>query len=405
MTTTEQTAKRAGHKRGDGEGSIRQRPDGRWEARLLVGVKPDGKLDQRSVYGKTRAEVQKKLTDLRKRQGEGTLGDPKAERQVLRDFMARWLAATKGSIGDRTWQRYADVVRLHILPTLGNRKLAALRPDDLQRLYSAKLDAGLSALTVRYLHAVIHRALADAARWGDVPRNVADAVRKPAAPHHEIHPPSPDELRQFLAAAEEHGDPLRALWTVAVYAGCRQGELLGLTWDDLDLDAGKLTVRRTLASTSGAVPTFANPKTAGSRRTVKLPPAAVSVLRDHRQRQIAERLALGADYAAYNLVFATRLGTPLGKRNVLRDYKLALRRAGLAETYRFHDLRHAAATMLLAAGVHPKVAAERLGHSDVRMTLNVYSHVLSGLDDDAAERLERAVRGQPHPIDEAPTGD
>jgi len=386
-------AKRLAHKRADGEGSISPHKSGLWRGRLMVGYLPDGKPDVREVYGKTQQECRRKLAELRRRAEQGMLPSSAADRQTVAALVGRWLEASKGSLGGRTWQRYATVARLHILPDLGRIRLGALRADDLQRLYARKLEAGLSPLTVRYLHAVIHRALHEAVQWGELPRNVADAAKKPAPLHREIHPPTPAELRTLLDRAEERADPLRALWATAVYSGCREGELLGLTWDDVDLDAGTLAIRRTLTGVVAGVPSFDKPKTQRSQRTVKLAAYATAALRTHRQRQLADRLALGTDYAPYRLVFASHVGTPLLRRNVLRSFKAALALAGLPPTVRFHDLRHAAATLMLAAGVHPKVAAERLGHSDVRMTLNVYSHVLSGLDADAADRLERAVHG------------
>jgi integrase len=266
-----------------------------------------------------------------------------------------------------------------------------------QRLYAAKLEAGLSPRTVRHVHRVLHTALTRAVRWRYVPANAAEAVDPPAVPEPEHAPPAAEELARLLDTAHATGDRLASLWTVAVFSGCREGELLGLRWADVDLARGTLAVRRTLVDARGGAPRFGEPKTSRSRRTVTLPEEAVAALRAQRESQERERRRLGPDYAGYGLVFASHLGTPLLARNVIRSFKAALARAGLPSRYRVHDLRHAAATLMLAAGVHPKVASARLGHSTVGLTLDLYTHSVEGLDADAAERIQRAVRGPQPP--------
>jgi integrase len=242
---------------------------------------------------------------------------------------------------------------LHVVPTLGKKHLEALKPDDVQRLYSdlvtkmvdhgqgRKPGAGavLSARTVHHVHVVFHSALEQAVQWGYVPRNVCDVVEPPKVHAREMHPPTAEDLSRFLDAAQ--GDPWLPLWTVGVYTGARQGELLGLQWTDVNLDTGALTIQRTLLQTTkGGVPAYVPPKTAKSRRTIALPEEAVEALRTHRQRQVEQRLLLGLDYTDYGLVFATAVGTPNSARNTLRAFRVALCRAGLTETIRFHDLRH-----------------------------------------------------------------
>ena len=226
-----------------------------------------------------------------------------------------------------------------------------------------------------------------------MPLNVCDRVEPPKVPHHEIRPPTPEELGRLLDAAEAAADRLAALWTVAVYSGCRQGELLRLHWSDLDLDRGTLSVRRSLMGAKGGVPVYGEPKSTTSRRTVSLPTEAIAALRAHRDRQNFERQRLGADWSDYGLVFTSAIGTPLDQRNVIRLFKAALKRAGLLETVRFHDLRHAAATLLVAAGVDYKTASARLGRSNAKITLQIYAHAVQALDLDAAERMQRAIRG------------
>jgi integrase len=380
--------------RGNGEGMIRHLAQrDLWEVRLMVGVKPNGKPDIRSRYAKTRAEAVAKLDELRQRVRHGSLGDAKAERQTVAAFLTRWLETIQATVRVSTALRYDQIVRLHLIPELGRHRLAALKSADIQAFYAHKLAARLRPATVRKMHNVLHRALTQAVRWGEVPRNVVDAVDPPAVPREELHPPTPEEIARLLDAAHAAKDDLASLWTAAFYTGCRAGELLGLKWSDLDLDTGTLKVQRTLLGAKDCVPRFGEPKTAQSRRTISLPDEAVRVLREHRQRQVAGRLRMGDDSVEYGLVFATRVGTPLLHRNVIRAFKLALRRAGLPESVRVHDLRHALATAMRGQNVDLKTVSEHLGHSSIRITADLYQHGVPRLDTDAVASVQRAVRG------------
>lgn len=296
---------------------------------------------------------------------------------------------------DSTHDRYADYVRLHIKPTLGGLRLAALTPPVLQQLYARKLAQGLSPRTVQHLHRVLHRACHQAVRWGYLASNPVDRADPPRVPKAELHPPSVLELAALFDACAAAHDRLGALYVVAACSGCRQGELLGLQWRDVDLERGTLTVRRALVKATHGVPTFAEPKTAGSRRTLHLPDEAVDALRRHRQRQPEERLLVGPGYDPHKLVFCTQIGTPLLMSNLFRAFKAALERAGLPRSVRFHDLRHAHASLLLAGNAHPKVVSGRLGHSQIALTLDTYSHVTPALDADAAAIVQRMIRPAP----------
>ena len=389
------SAVRRKRKRGDGEGTIYQRADGLWIGEVMIGRRLDGKPDRRKVSAKTRTEVQRKLDDLRRRAANGLIGEAAKERETVAGYLARWLEATKPTIRLRTWEHYERLVRLHIAPTLGPMKLSAVRPDDLQRLYAAKLAAGLSPKMVHHTHATLRRAFGQAVRWGYLSRDVTAAVDPPKVPHRELLPPSPTEVARLLDTACENGDRLAALWTVAAYSGCRQAELLGLVWDDVDFDAGTLTIRRILVEADNCVPLYGEPKTSKSRRTIALPSEAVAALRAHKARQNEERLSAGPDWLDYGLVFASHMGTPLLRRNVLRDYKRALGRAGLPDRFRFHDLRHAHATLKLRARVPMKAASDRLGHSTIGITMDLYTHTVPSMDAETAERIQEALRGKP----------
>jgi integrase len=243
---------------------------------------------------------------------------------------------------------------------------------------------------VRKIHIVLHRALELAVRWRYLPRNPADDVDPPAATKRTVPPPEPAELTRLVVTAEASGDRLLALWALAIYTGCRQGELLALAWEDADLDRGTLTIRRNLVRVKNQTPQFGSPKSDTSRRTISLPAVAVDALRAHRARQGKEHLA-ARYWANCGLIFSTQLGTPLLRRNVNRSFSTALKRAGLPATVRFHDLRHAHATLMLRAGVPLKVASGRLGHGSVAITADLYQHWAVDMDSDAAERAAAAL--------------
>lgn len=278
-------------KRGHGEGTIYQRAsDGRYVGTIMLGRKPNGRPDRPKVTGSTEGEVRKQLRKLQDQYEKGMRVDASKERQTVAAYLDTWLSAARTSTRPRTWERYGQIVRLHIVPTLGRHKLSALRPDAVQTLYADKLGEGLAPRTVDKIHVVMHRALKMAVKWGYVPRNVADAVDKPTAAKYDVRPPDPAELVRLVDTAQAAGDRLAPLWTLAVYSGCRQGELLGLAWTDLDLDAGTLTVRRGLTGVKNTVPRFGEPKSETSRRTISLPAVAVACMRAHKAQQNEERL-------------------------------------------------------------------------------------------------------------------
>lgn len=380
-------------KRGDGEGSIRYSEKRRlWMAEIMVGLKADGSRDMRYVAAKTRKECQAKLDAIRQRAGDGMLGDADKERATLGAFLDQWIGATKATVRPATHTRYEQIVRVHLKPGLGRHKLSGLKVDHVQTFYADKLDTGLSAQTVVHLHRVLHRALGQAARWGYVPRNVVAVASPPTVKRTEIKPPTPGEIVALLDAAEDAGDRLVALWALAAYTGARQGELLALKWSDVDLDGGTMRIDRSLVSVAKGAPTFGEPKTAKSRRTVVLVPEAVETLKAHRDRQAFERQRLGDAYPAYDLVYTTKFGTALDKVNVGKLFKAAMKRAELRNGVRFHDLRHAAITMMLLAGVPVTAVSETVGHHSAAMTLGRYGHLLPGAKQQAAEKLGEALR-------------
>lgn len=370
-------------RRANNEGSIYKRPDGRWVASVTL---PQGR--RKYFYGKTRQDVAIRLTAALKARDDG-LPIP-GERQTVAQYLNGWLETAKTTVRPTTWHRYESYLRVHVLPDIGRIPLTRLTPDRLQRLWSEKLRAGLSPASVRQLRAFVRKALNDAARWDIVPRNVAALTSPPKVARKEIRTLSPDEVRHLLAAAD--GDNLGALYTLAVTTGIRQGELLGLRWRDVDLEHLTLQVRQALHRTKGEY-IFSDPKSAKSRRMVALTATAIAALRRHKANQAAERLKIGTAWRDIDLVFTNEEGGPIDAGNLRnRSFRPLLQRAGLPRI-RFHDLRHTAATLMLGRGVHPKVVSEMLGHSQIAITLDLYSHVTPTMQREAAQAMEDALSG------------
>ena len=371
-------------KRANGEGSVYfRKSDNRWCASLPL---PNGKR-QHYVH-KDRDEVVRWKNATLKARDDGLpliVG-----RQTVGQYLKSWLEAVRPSLRERTWIRYEQYVRLHLIPDVGRVSLQRLTPQHLQRLYSRKLAEGLSPTTVNHLHATIHKALATAVRWSVVNRNVGDLVDPPRSRRFEITTLSPEQSRQLLDAAR--GDRLEALYVVALTTGLREGEILALRWRDVDLDTAKLQVRGSMQATPSGLK-IAETKTAGSRRHVMLSKQPLDALRRHRVAQAAERLRVGAAWEDNGLVFPNQVGRPIAAGNLLRrSFEPLLRRAGLPRI-RFHDLRHTSATLLLGEGVHPKVVAEMLGHTRISTTLDLYSHVTPTMQRQAAEAFDAIFGG------------
>jgi integrase len=352
-------------------------------ARIDLGY-VNGKRKRPAYFGRTQAEATAKLN---KALAEKAKGAPVAiPKQTMTQFLTCWLdESVDPTVRPRTATRYREIVMLHVLPSLGRTTLMKLTPQDLQALYAAKLAGGLSPRTVGHVHRVLHKSLGQALRWGLVVRNVADAVDPPKVHRAEMRTLNVEGARRLLAAAG--GDPLEALYALALTTAMRQGELLGLHWGDIDLEGGTIQVRRTIGRVRGKGFVEPEPKTASGRRQITLAPSAVEALRRHWDRQFTERLGGEAVPGSDSLVFCNGLGKPIEPQNLLyRSFHKLLQRAGLPPM-RFHDLRHSAATLLLSMGTHPKVVQELLGHSQISLTLDTYSHVLPGLQSEAVGKL------------------
>ena len=372
-------------RRGNGEGTISRRKDGRWEGRYYVPTEDGPK--RKVIYGKTRAEVSEKLTKALSDRANGIVYDN--ENITIGEYLDVWLkGSVYGSVRQSTYDRDTNLVNNHIKPVLGSLKLKKLNSAHVQNFYRNRLDTGLSASTVRKIHDILRRGLAQAVDWHLTQRNVADVVKPPRPVPKEIVALSTDETRRLLDAAAE--DRLEALYVLAVHTGMRQGEMLALRWQDVDIENAVLSVRRTLTRRGGKI-AFGEPKTKKSRRSIRLTPQAVDALRAHLERQLRDMEILGDHYQDQGLIFTTDTGAPINPSNLRqRSFTPLLKRVGLPHM-RFHDLRHTCATLLLSRGVHPKFVQELLGHATIAITLDTYSHVMPSMGDATAKAMEDAL--------------
>lgn len=363
--------------RSNGEGTIYRRSDGRWGATLSL---PSGK--RRTVYARSQAAVKLRLRELIQRRDQGLL--LASREQKTGEFLLRWLEdVAKPRVRQRTYISYRDNLR-RLIPLIGHVRLGQLSPAHIQSAYSALLQSS-SARTVHHSHAVLRTALKQAVRWGLLVRNPIEGVSPPRPERLEMKTLDHMEIKMLLASAEE--DRFLALWTLLVSTGIRIGEALGLRWTDLDTGNGRIAIQRALQRQEGNGLVFVEPKSRQSRRTIHLSRLAQDALAEHRRLQAREHLAVGSEWQEHGLIFTTTVGRPLDPNHVYVSFQRALRRAGLPHL-RLHDLRHTAATLLLADGVHPKLVQEMLGHSSISLTLDTYSHVTPALHAEVAHRMD-----------------
>jgi len=363
----------------------KRNPSGTWSQVVDLPHDPaTGKRRQKRVTAATKKELEKKSAAIIHAAETGFI-EPRSV--TFGEFWTRWVEAKAPTLSPSTARRYRDLGRLH-LSAFAGLKLAKIGPADVQHLYADRLGTGLSGTSVRHLHSVLHGAFDDAVKWGLVARNVCDAVSPPARNRTEMQTWNAAEARAFLSASTGHR--LEALWQLAITTGMRRGELLGLKWSDVDLDGNALSVRRSLSRGDTSRLIEREPKTQAGRRRIALSPGTVEMLRRHRVRQIEHRLSVGIAYEDRDLVFANELGAHIHPNTLVRDFTLLTEAAGVPRI-RLHDLRHTSATLLLAEGVHPKIVQERLGHSDIAMTLNRYSHVTPHMQTAAANALEDVI--------------
>ena len=373
-------------------GQIIKRGENKYLVRVPLGTDANGKriYHNKTIHGR-KQDAQRYRTKILRKRDLGELVEPSKE--LLGAYLERWLeASARPRLAPSTFITYEKYVSFYLVPGLGDRQISKLEPLEIQEFYNGLVKKGLSAKTVRNIHGVLNSALKQAARWELIRRNPAALVDLPKYNKPEMKVFTPEQAAQFMEAVIY--SPHKALFSLLLSSGMRPGEALGLKWGDVDTKRGRVHVQRALSRTKeGWV--LREPKTPQSRRAIPLPPSVMADLKEHRAAQVEERLRV-KDYADHDLVFADSGGEPLNPNNIYkRHFKPLLEDAGLPDL-RLYDLRHTCATLLLAAGEHPKVVSERLGHASVTLTLDTYSHVLPDMQDRATAKLESMLFNDAH---------
>jgi integrase len=370
-------------------GHVRRRGERSWELKFdAVGDGQAGKRKTRyASFRGTKREAEIELARLITAAANGEQVDP--SKLTLSEFLDRWERDWCASnVSPKTAERYGELLRLHVRPTLGAMKLQKLRPVHLSGLYgSLRRDVKLSARTIGHVHRALHRALGHATGWDVVTQNVAARVSPPRVGHQEINILTAAQVKAILATARDRA--IYPIATLALATGMRRGELLALRWRDIDLDQAKITVARSLEQTKAGL-RFKEPKTAHGRRTISLPATAVTELRAHWRVQQTQRLALGAGKSPPDaLLFADLNGEPRLPNAITKEWERTARAAGMAFAT-LHSLRHTHASHLIANGLDILTISRRLGHGSPTITLSVYGHLFPQTDDRAAQIMEAA---------------
>jgi integrase len=375
------------------KGHLRERSPGHWAIVIDVRDPQTGKRRRRwHSFTGTKREAQFEAARLISEQKNGTAVEP--SRLTLAAFFERWIEHMQGQVSPRSHERYAELCRKNLAPLLGGLTLTKLQPAHISAAYAKALTSGrwdgsggLSARTVVHMHRVLREALQQAVRWQMLPRNPADACKPPRVERRPMQTYDLAQTAELLAAIR--GTRFFIPVVFAVLCGLRRGEIAALRWGQVDLEKGQLAVVQSAEQTRAGV-RYKDPKS-GRTRTIALSGIVVEELRAHRIKQAQELLRLGLRATDATFVCTREDGQPLQPLTLTHDWDRKLAKTPLPRI-RFHDLRHAHATHLLSSGVHPKVASERLGHSKIGITLDLYSHVLPGMQEDAVARVDDALR-------------
>ena len=397
------TRRGEGRRAPNGAGSFYLGTDGRWHGRVTVGVRDDGRTDRRHVTGRSEQEVRKKARVIEKAHDEGKLRKP-GQRWTVEQWLTHWVENIAApTVRPTTLAGYRFAVNKHLVPGVGAHRLDRLEPEHLEKVYVRMLEAGRAPATAHQAHRTVRTALNEAVKRGHLHRNPAVLAKPPRLPEWEIEPLTLDEVRRVLDTAAKHRN--RARWAVALAVGLRQGEALGLQWPDVDLESGRLVVRRSLqrprwahgcggscGRRAGSCPqrrnvhsVAAETKSRAGRRVIGLPAPLVELLREHRAEQHQERDQAGQLWREGGWVFASPTGQPIHYRTDAKHWKDLLREAGVRDV-RLHDARHTAATVLLLLGVPERTAMDLMGWSHSAMAKR-YQHVTAAIRADVAERV------------------
>lgn len=381
-----------------GGGTIRQRPDGRWEARVTVGTNPGtGKPIRRSIYASTQKEARRQMTAILRELDNGTYQTP--NRLTVSQWLSEWLTTFCASkVKPLTYQSYEGIIKNHINPAIGAVELQAVKGTHVQKLYNSMTKAGLSGKTVKNVSAVLHKAFSVALKQGLISVNPCDAAELPKAERHEITPLTDEDIPRFLAAIED--SPMCNAYALCLFAGLREGECLGLSWKQVDFQRGRITVSQQLQKekTRGGKYYIAPSTKSGKPRTIEPPPIAFEYLRAEHIRQMKNQLQAGAAWRnPDDLVFTNELGQHYAIMTFYKNFKKIAASIGRPDA-RPHDLRHTAATVAIASGADIKSVQDMLGHATASFTLNVYAHTSDQMMKDTAARMQNyydslAVKG------------
>ncbi len=388
--------RKATTRRAAGEGTIRQRSDGRWEGKVTLGTDPGtGKQLRKSVYGSTQKEVRLKLQQIKHDISEGTYTEP--SRMPLGEWLDIWLREYTGGIKEHTAVTYETQVRMHIKPALGAVRLTDLRPHEIQTFYNDLHKEGegkpaLSPKTIKNVHGVLHRALDQAVIIGYVKHNPCVGVRLPRVEEAEMHPLDDDQIAAFLKAIA--GNEYETLFLVDLFTGMRQSEIMGLTWDCVDFESGTIYIDKQLIheKKKGGIYKFGTPKNDKARRITPAP-FVMRALAERKLKQQADKLKMGEYWQNdMNLVFTLPSGEHYAHNTLSHNFKRMAKVIGVPEAC-FHDLRHTYAVSSLRAGDDVKTVQENMGHHTAAFTLDKYGHVTTHMRNESAARMQAFIEG------------
>lgn len=363
----------------------------KWSFSIDVGRDPEtGKRKQKTVSGfKTKKEAEKACAEMILQIEKGSFIQPSD--QTISEFLQEWFeSVAKQKFQVTTLDNYRRSINGRINPVLGHIKMSELKPVQIQKFYSQLATEGLSARYITVIHAILRSALSTAKKWELISKNVMDDVEAPKVRRRENKTWTLEEAKVFLLFAKDGLSYYYIAYMLAVYTGMRRGEVLGLRWSDVDFNSNKISIRQTLSYVSNQGLVFQEAKTSSSHRQISIPDYVIQELKRHKAIQNQFKLQLGSQYNDLDLVAAMETGAPIHPRNLTTHFNRTIKRANVSKI-RFHDLRHTHATIMLQLGEHPKVVSERLGHSNIQMTMNVYSHVTPDMQKDAASRFEQAM--------------
>jgi integrase len=377
-------------KRANNEGTIYKLPSGSWCAQLSL----EGRRMSKTFRTQKEALEWNRL--MRGQIDDGLTYS--SAQMTLGEYMSNWLTNTQSSKRPRTWEQCRQVVQKHILPSLGPIRMKNLHQEHIQAFYNRLLEQDTGIYTIRKIHDILHSAFEPAVNVGMLKRNPTSFVHVPKLPDTEMTILNDSQVSQFLVSLNGHR--WEALFVLAIITGARQMELLGLKWADLDWDRRTLKITRQLNRPDGSGVSFSAPKTRHGKRTIPLGVKTIDILRKHYQLQQAERQAAAEAWQEHDLIFTTSNGTPIHPRNLLRDFKILLRNAGLP-AIRFHDLRHTAASLMLNDNIAPIMVSRYLGHARASITMDIYAHLIPTMQAEVADRIDDLIL--PVPVQLNPT--